>query len=58
MLNAATAPLSLLLVAPMGLGMWLGQRVQDRLDPVRFKRWMLILLALSALNLLRRGLMG
>ena len=57
-LNARTAVLSAAMLVPAGLGMAMGYRVQDRLDPVRFKRWMLILLALSALNLLRRGLMG
>ncbi|MCB1361438.1 MAG: sulfite exporter TauE/SafE family protein [Rhodobacteraceae bacterium] len=57
-LNAQTAVLSAAMLVPAGLGMAMGYRVQDRLDPVRFKRWMLILLALSALNLLRRGLLG
>jgi hypothetical protein len=32
--------------------------LQDRLDPVRFRRWTLILLALTALNLLRKAIMG
>ena len=57
-LNAQTAVLSAAMLVPASLGMAMGYRVQDRLDPVRFKRWMLILLALSALNLLRRGLLG
>ncbi|MCA8884120.1 MAG: sulfite exporter TauE/SafE family protein [Rhodobacteraceae bacterium] len=55
-LNTATVPLSLLLVVPMGLGMWLGQRVQDRLDQQKFRRAMLVVLVIAGANLLRRGL--
>ena len=57
-LNAQTAPLSAVLVIPALAGMALGFRLQDRLDPVRFRRWTLVLLALTGLNLIRRGLMG
>lgn len=55
-LNAETALLSALLVLPAGLGMWLGYKAHDRMDAARFRRWTLILLAVSALNLLRLGL--
>lgn len=57
-LNAVTLPLSLALVVPAALGMWLGFRLQDRLDPVRFRRWTLIVLIVVALNLLRRAMFG
>ncbi|WP_068305657.1 sulfite exporter TauE/SafE family protein [Pararhodobacter sp. CCB-MM2] len=55
-LNAETGVLSALMIIPAFGGMWLGYRAHDRMDPVRFKRWTLILLILSALNLLQRGL--
>ena len=55
-LNAQTLPLSALMVVPASFGMWLGFRQHDRLDPVRFRRWTLVLLALTGLNLIRRAL--
>lgn len=57
-LNATTLPLSLLLVIPAVAGLWIGFRLQDRLDPARFRWWTLALLALAGLNLVRRGLLG
>jgi hypothetical protein len=54
-LNADTAPLSALLVVPAALGMWLGFRAHDRLDAQRFRRWTLVLLLLTGVNLMRRG---
>lgn len=57
-LNASTAPLSALLVIPAWIGMWVGFRLQDRLDPVRFRWWTLLLLAITGANLIRRGLLG
>lgn len=57
-LNAQTALFSASLLVPAAIGMWIGYMVQDRLDQVRFRRWTLILLALTAVNLLRRGVMG
>ena len=57
-LNAVTLPLSALMVLPALLGMWLGLVVHDRLDTVRFRRWTLVLLVVTGLNLLRRGLAG
>ena len=57
-LNPGTAPLSALLLVPGLLGIWFGLRIQDRLDPVRFRRWTLIVLAVAGLNLVRKGLMG
>lgn len=57
-LNAQSAPLSLLLVLPAALGMWIGFAVHDRLNPALFRRWTLVVLAIAGANLLRRGLMG
>lgn len=56
-LNAATLPLSVALIVPGLAGLWLGFRTQDRLDPARFRRWTLVLLAVTGANLLRRALM-
>lgn len=55
-LNGDTAPLSVAMVLPMIVGLWAGQRVQDRLDQARFRRAMLVVLAIVGLNLVRRGL--
>lgn len=57
-LNMHTLPLSVLLLLPAGVGMWIGFKVHDWLDPTRFRRWTLIVLAVAGANLLRRGLMG
>lgn len=56
-LNEGTLPFSFLMVAPVMLGMVIGQRVQDRLDPVLFRRATLVVLCLTALNLMRRALL-
>lgn len=55
-LNAQTLPVSALMVLPAVLGLWIGFAVQDRLDPARFRRWTLILLVFTGLNLVRRAL--
>ena len=55
-LNAATLPLSALMLLPVLAGMALGMGLQDRMDPVRFRRITLIVLCVAGLNLLRRGL--
>lgn len=57
-LNATTLPFSAALIVPAALGMALGFRLQDRLDPARFRYWTLVLLAITALNLIRRALFG
>ena len=57
-LNAETAVLSAIMLVPAWIGMAIGYRAHDRMDQARFKRWTLILLALSALNLLQRGFLG
>mgnify|MGYP002621500107 FL=1 len=55
-LNATTLPLSAALIVPAALGMAIGFRLQDRLDAQRFRRWTLILLVLTGLNLMRRAI--
>jgi uncharacterized membrane protein YfcA len=55
-LNAATAPLSALLMLPSALGMVLGLALHDRLDARRFRQATLAVLVVAGLNLLRRGL--
>jgi len=57
-LNAATIPLSLAMVAPMVVGMWAGQAVQDWLDQRRFRTAMLAVLVAAGANLIRRGVDG
>lgn len=52
-LNAVTIPFSAALIVPAALGMALGFRLQDQLDAVKFRRWTLVLLAVTALNLVR-----
>ena len=46
---------SALLVIPAQIGQFLGTRVQDRLDQRLFRRWTLVLLILTGLNLMRRA---
>jgi uncharacterized protein len=57
-LNERTLPFSAILCIPAAIGMWLGFKLQDRLDPVRFRRWTLILLLLTGANLLRRAFLA
>ena len=55
-LNPTTAPVSALMVIPAMIGTWLGFRAHDRLDAARFRRWTLVMLLLTGLNLLRRAI--
>jgi uncharacterized protein len=55
-LNAQTLPASTLMIVPAMLGMWIGFRLQDRLDQMTFRRWTLVVLAITGLNLVRRAL--
>lgn len=57
-LRAQTLPFSLVLVVPALLGMWIGGRVQDRIDQEVFRKATLIVLLVAGLNLVRRGLMA
>ena len=56
--NERTALISLCMIPAAVLGMHLGQRVQDRLDQEVFRRFTLIVLIISSLNLLRRAAFG
>lgn len=55
-LNAATLPLSAMLVVPAMLGMIAGYAVQDSLDAAVFRRWTQGLLVVTGLNLVRLAL--
>lgn len=57
-LNARTVPLSAVMVVPATVGLWIGFQVQDKLDPVKFRKLTLAVLCIAALNLIRKGLMG
>lgn len=57
-MRAETAPFSLILVVPALIGMWLGSKVQNRIDQATFRRATNIVLLIAGLNLVRRGLMG
>ncbi len=54
-LDAVTVPVSAWLVLPTMAAMFLGYRVQDRLDQEVFRRVTLVVLILAGLNLLRRS---
>lgn len=54
-LQGASLLFSSVLVVPGMIGLWLGYVVQDRLDADRFRRWTLILLIITGLNLLRQA---
>lgn len=57
-LNVSTLPLSLALLAPAIIGMWLGGRISDKFDQATFRKVTLLVLIVGGLNLLRRGLFG
>lgn len=54
--NSDTAPLSALLLLPAMAGLFLGFRVQDRMDQALFRKATLAVLVIAGLNLIRRGL--
>ena len=56
LLSAHSAPFSALMIVPALAGMWMGYRVQDKLDQAKFRKATLFVLLLAGLNLLRRGL--
>ena len=56
--NKETAPLSFAILPAALIGMWIGFRIQDRLDQALFKRITLVVLIIAGLNLLRKGVMG
>jgi uncharacterized membrane protein YfcA len=57
-LNASTAPLSAAMVLPALGGVWLGFRLQDRLDAALFRKAVLAVLIVTGANLVWKGLSG
>lgn len=55
-LDASTLPASIWMTIPTMLAMFVGYEVHDRLDQEVFRKAMLVVLVLTGLNLLRRGL--
>lgn len=56
--NGETAPLSFMMIPAALLGMWVGFKLQDRMDKDRFRTITLIVLVIVGLNLLRKGFLG
>lgn len=57
-MRAETMPFSVLMIVPALLGMWVGGRLQDKIDQQGFRRATLFVLLIAGLNLLRRALVG
>ncbi|EPX76938.1 sulfite exporter TauE/SafE family protein [Litoreibacter arenae] len=57
-LRPDTVPFSAILILPALFGIWLGFKVQDRIDQAMFRKVTSWVLLLAGLNLIRRGLMG
>ncbi len=57
-MRAETLPFSFLMIPPALLGMWIGGRLQDKIDQKGFRRATLFVLLIAGLNLLRRALIG
>ncbi|SFQ99891.1 sulfite exporter TauE/SafE family protein [Poseidonocella sedimentorum] len=55
-LTAKTAPLSIVMILPALVGMYVGRKLQDRIDQDTFRRATLLVLLIAGMNLLRRGL--
>lgn len=56
--NLVTALLSAILLMPAVIGVWLGSRIQDRIDQATFRKVTLIILLIAGLNLIRRAVAG
>lgn len=57
-LNARTAMFSAALIPSAVVGMWIGGRIQDRIDQSVFRKATLAVLLIAGLNLLRRAFFG
>lgn len=57
-LDAETLPLSVALLPAALVGMTIGFRLQDRMDPELFRRVTLAVLIVAGVNLIRKGLTG
>ncbi len=53
-----TAPFSVALLVPAGIGMWVGLKLHDRADQATFRKLTLAVLLVAGLNLIRRAVMG
>lgn len=56
-LNYQTIPVSLILIVPSVLGLFLGIKVQNRLNSDRFRQFVQFILVLAGVNLIVRGLL-
>ncbi len=57
-LNTQTLPFSAILTVPALLGMWVGLKIQDRIDQATFRKLTLLILLVAGLNLIRRAMIG
>ncbi len=57
-MRSETLPFSVLMILPALFGMWLGGRLQDKIDQKTFRRATLFVLLIAGLNLMRRALVG
>ncbi len=57
-MRSETLPFSVLMIVPALMGMWIGGRLQDRIDQKTVRRATLFVLLIAGLNLLRRALVG
>ena len=57
-LRAETIPLSILMVIPALAGMFIGLKIQDRIDQAAFRKATLLVLLIAGLNLVRKGVVG
>lgn len=57
-IRAETLPLSIGLIVPSVLGIWIGFQIQDRINQELFRKITLWVLLFAGLNLIRRGVMG
>lgn len=57
-LNGASATFSGVLLIPAVIGMWIGFKIQDRMNQAAFRKATLVMLTLAGLNLLRKGFIG
>ena len=51
-----TLPFSAVLIIPAVLGMWVGGKLQDKIDQVRFRQATLVVLVVAGFNLIIRGM--
>jgi len=57
-LRAQTLPLTAVILPLALLGLWVGFKLQDRIDQVTFRKAILLVLIVAGLNLLRRAIWG